>query len=274
MARYLVISSQVAHGHVGLSAIVPVLQALGHEVIALPTILLSNHPGHSRVAGTHIDPEVLSKMLDALEANGRLAGLDGVLTGYLPTVEHVRFAVDAVQRVWRGMANRDGSYFCDPVIGDDPMGLYVAVDVARAIRDLLVPLAHTVSPNRFELEWLSGKPVTDGASAIAAGLGLGHDKFVCATSIPDGAEHLLTIETHVGVDGRPDSRSCRVSRRQRVPHGTGDMLSALLLALLPLGNAVAAVDAAIAASGGHDELQLSASRQQWIAAAPFPELPA
>jgi pyridoxine kinase len=91
MGRYLVISSQVAHGHVGLSAIVPALQAMGHEVIALPTILLSNHPGHAKVAGFKVEPSVLGQMLDALEANGRLKRVDAVLTGYLPTVDHVRF---------------------------------------------------------------------------------------------------------------------------------------------------------------------------------------
>ena len=46
MARILAISSQVVRGHVGLSAIVPALQRLGHEVLPIPTIILSNHPGH------------------------------------------------------------------------------------------------------------------------------------------------------------------------------------------------------------------------------------
>jgi len=44
--RILCISSQVAYGPVGNTAAVPALQAMGHEVLALPTILLSNHPGH------------------------------------------------------------------------------------------------------------------------------------------------------------------------------------------------------------------------------------
>ena len=75
MARVLAISSQVARGHVGLAAIVPALQGLGHEVIALPTVLLSNHPGHGTVAGEQVAPALLRRMLDALDGE-RLARRD------------------------------------------------------------------------------------------------------------------------------------------------------------------------------------------------------
>ncbi len=98
MGRVLAISSQVARGHVGLSAIVPALQALGHEVIALPTILLSNHPGHPRFAGERIAPDLLMRMLDALEFNRWLGEIDAVLTGYLPSAAHVAVAVDEMRQ--------------------------------------------------------------------------------------------------------------------------------------------------------------------------------
>jgi pyridoxine kinase len=273
VARYLVISSQVAHGHVGLSAIVPALNALGHEVIALPTVLLSNHPGHVKVAGQRIEPDVLGQMVDALDANGRLDEIDAILTGYLPTVEHVRFAAETVRKLWAGMPNNTGSYFCDPVLGDDPKGLYIATAVAHAIKDLLLPLAHTVSPNRFELEWLSGRPVTHLAGAIDAARALGPDKFICPTSIPSGLDDLLTLETFVAADGTFSGKACRVKRRDCVPHGTGDLLSGLLLTPLSLGQAVGSVDAAIEASRGCDELQLIASAAQWLEAAPVAEEP-
>ena len=45
MAKVLAISSHVVRGHVGLDATVPALQYLGHEVWALPTVLLSSRPG-------------------------------------------------------------------------------------------------------------------------------------------------------------------------------------------------------------------------------------
>ena len=88
---------QVASGHVGLSAIGPALQALGHDVIALPTTILSNHPGHAKVAGSHVDPQLLHEILAALDGNGWLAGMTAVLTGYLPSREHVAFACAAMR---------------------------------------------------------------------------------------------------------------------------------------------------------------------------------
>ena len=45
MARLLALSSQVVRGTVGLSAIVPAWQRLGHEVIAVPTVILSRSSG-------------------------------------------------------------------------------------------------------------------------------------------------------------------------------------------------------------------------------------
>src|SRR5688572_14290127 len=81
MARILALSSHVAFGSVGLTAIVPALQALGHEVVALPTVVLSNHPGYRSHAGEETAPAMLDRMFDSLEANGWLSGIDAVLSG-------------------------------------------------------------------------------------------------------------------------------------------------------------------------------------------------
>ncbi len=52
-----------------------------------------------------------------------------------------------------------------PIIGDEPAGIYVDEAAASAVRDQLVPLADIVTPNAFELGWLSGRAISDGASA-------------------------------------------------------------------------------------------------------------
>ncbi len=263
MARHLVISSQVAHGHVGLSAIVPALQALGHEVIALPTVLLSNHPGHAKVAGQRVDPAVLGQMIDALEANGWLGEINVILSGYLPSIEHVAFVAATVERLLS--ANPDCRYICDPVLGDDPKGLYIEANAAAGIRDLLIPLADIAMPNRFELAWLADMAVTTPAEAVIAARALAA-RTVIATSIPAAAGALLTIEIDAW-----HTRSFAVARRDLVPNGTGDLLAGLIAAGWPLGRAVAAVDSAIAASAGHDELQLAASTGAWSTAPSIPE---
>lgn len=264
MAVVLAISSQVARGHVGLSAIVPALQTLGHEVVALPTVLLSSHPGHAHVAGTRIAPDTLQRMLEALGSSGWLAGIDAVLTGYLPSTEHVRVAAAAVQAVRGG--NPLATYVCDPVLGDDPKGLYIAQDAAKAIREQLLPLADCATPNRFELEWLTGIEVTGVPAALTAARALG-PPAVLATSIPAAsADRLANVRV-----SSTSRLAAFVEHRTHVPHGTGDMMSALILAHMlsgeteeaQLGLAAGAIEAAIVASEGRDELALVASRREW-----------
>ena len=133
------------------------------------------------VAGQRIDPALLRQILATLDAHGWLKGVDAVLSGYLPTPEHVAVVAEAVELV-RGH-NPAATYYCDPVLGDDPKGLYIAEDAARALAETLVPIADVTFPNRFELEWLSGVPVTEAASARAAAARLG-SAWTIATSIP------------------------------------------------------------------------------------------
>ena len=259
MTRILAISSQVAHGSVGLSVIVPALQGLGLEVMALPTVLLSNHPGHAHVAGARIAPGTLSAMVDALAANGWLASIDAVLSGYLPTPEHVAFVAATVRRLRSSQPNLP--YLCDPVIGDWPKGIYIDERAALAIRDQLVPLATMLTPNAFELGWLTGCQITDPASALAAIRLLPAALHVVATSVPVAAEVLANVvvtDNHTAV--------LEVARRSGVPHGTGDLLSALLLGRVlneatfttSTAAAVAAVERIIGASEGYGLLRLNA----------------
>lgn len=258
MARILALSSQVVSGHVGLSAIVPALQRLGHEVLPIPTILLSNHPGQQPAKGSRIEPAVQEEIIAALETNGRLTPLDAILTGYLPTAAHVAVAVAAVTRCRH--LNKKLVVLCDPVIGDDPKGVYIDQAAAVAIRVHLLNSADILTPNRFELSWLSGLPVTDAASAIVAARSLNRP-LIIATSVPTSGEQLATLAV------TPDKVAiASVSRRTFAPNGTGDLLAALFLAryLEPTATvddalcwSVAEVERVLVASSGRAELHLT-----------------
>lgn len=255
MARILALSSQVARGHVGLSAIVPVLQALGHDVIALPTVLLSNHPGHPRFAGDRIAPDLLRRMLDVLDANGWLRDVDAVITGYLPSGEHVATAEDAVRRVQT--YNAAAVYLCDPVLGDEPKGLYIAEDAATAIRRRLVPLADVLKMNRFELAWLSGRANATASEILIAARQLGAPVAVVTTANPLASANIVNI----AVAG-PEAWRCATARRAHAPNGTGDAFGALLLGYRlrgggwseALARATAGVASMLAGAAGQDEL--------------------
>ncbi|HEY7669624.1 MAG TPA: pyridoxal kinase [Hyphomicrobium sp.] len=270
MARVLALSSHVAYGSVGLAAIVPALQALGHEVVALPTIVLSNHPGHACFTGVEIAPATLDEILDSLDANGWLSSIDAVLTGYLPTEAHVSVARSAFARV--SEANGSAFLVCDPVLGDLPGGLYIDAGAAAATRDHLLPACSLATPNAFELSWLSGEPVETVEDAVVAARVLGV-KAVLATSIPAGDDRLATL-----LVGKKETRACIVPRRETAPHGTGDLLAALyvghaLNGETPdacLARAAAAVEACIGLSAGRNELSLAAAGAIFSQAAGLP----
>lgn len=250
MARILAMSSWVAAGHVGLSAAVPLLLRLGCETLQLPTTRLSNHKAWGAVSGGATDPEELSAMLDAFEANGWLAEIDTVSIGYLPTPDHVALAGRAVTLL--RTRNPVLRVVCDPVLGDDPKGLYLPETVAEAVRKQLIPLADVLTPNRFELSWLTGREVSDVNQAVTAARTLARPQVI-VTSPPLAAEETGLLE----VD--PDSaRLYRAPRRDQVPHGVGDALSALIAGGLTSGAALARLNAVIDASLGAPHLAVEA----------------
>lgn len=270
MAIILCISSQTVRGYVGGSAARIALERLGHQVWLLPSVILSNHPGHSLFAGEQVPTGRLGAMLDALDANGWLAEADAVLTGYLPSPEHVALALRAADKV--EAANPDARLICDPILGDDPGGLYIDESAAAALRDQLLPRAGLATPNRFELAWLAGRKVgsADDAKVAAANLATA---TVLATSIPDSEGRLCNLLVQDGQAWRTI-----VPDREAVPHGTGDLMTALYLghrlngAAEPdaLALATAGVEAALAASTDADELQLVRDPERWAAPEPWP----
>jgi len=255
MAKVLAISSHVVRGHVGLAATVPALQWLGHEVWALPTVLLASRPGLGRLARHDLPPPDLAAMLAALEADGCWGSLDAVLAGYFPSPQGVAAAADAVRRIKRG--NPAIPILVDPIVGDAGR-LYVADATAAAIRDLLLPLASIATPNLFELKWLVGAAAPADPAAAARRLG---PPMVVVTSAAEADDGIATLAvTDAGAVART------APRRAGVPNGAGDLLAGLLLGHLLHGRDLAAaldaalvdLDRVLAASVGRDVLQLSA----------------
>ena len=129
MAKVLAISSHVVRGHVGLNATVPALQWLGHEVWALPTVLLASRPGLGRMVRHELPAPELARMLAGLEADGCWPSLDAVLTGYFVSPDAVAAAAQAIGRI--KVANPRVVVLVDPILGDGGK-LYVAQATAEA----------------------------------------------------------------------------------------------------------------------------------------------
>ncbi len=250
MANIFSLTSHLVHGHVGAQASGPALQAMGHEVWHLPTVLFSNHPGHGGFGGGPVQIAFQNQLLDGLLARNFLADCAAVHTGYLGQVDSIDVALRAMD------AARDSLLLCDPVLGDEGK-LYVSEDLAATLRERLLPRADLVTPNRFELAWLSGQEINGLDDAVAAAQGLGPEIVVC-TSAAQSGERLYNLA--VTPEGIYQVGVPFFTNGAAVPKGTGDAFAAVLLGHY-LNHRDIAAALAWASAALHGLIQASISRQ-------------
>ncbi|KQB86867.1 pyridoxal kinase PdxY [Corynebacterium lowii] len=162
----LSIQSAVAYGHVGNSAAVFPLQRLGHEVWPVYTVNFSNHTGYGAWRGPVIPAAQVAEVIEGIGERGALGTVDAVLSGYQGGPDIAQVIVDAVAKVKE--ANPKALYACDPVMGNAKSGCHVDDAIPPLLRDLVVPAADIITPNQFELGYLTGLPAHDLESTLKA----------------------------------------------------------------------------------------------------------
>lgn len=221
----LAISSQVVAGHVGNSAAQFVLQTLGHDVWAVPTVLLSHHPGHGAPAGRSTSPQELENLLASLWDGGWMDQVQAVMTGYFTSPDQITAAAETITRLKR--MTDDLPVLADPIMGDDGT-VYVADGVPDAIHDQLLPLATMTTPNLFELSILTGTPwplpADTDIAALARSLG---PVETLVTSAPGTTG--ATISTRLVCGSTTDV--FETERISSPPNGVGDVTAAAYLGL-------------------------------------------
>ena len=269
--------SHVAAGAVGNSATSMVYAAFGCELWAVPTVLYSNHPANRTFAGEIVASASLYRWISAFVENGLIEQVDHVQSGYLGAADQAQ-AVLALLSAAR-KSGRTVSYTCDPVLGDQTAGLYVPPAVAIAIRETLLPAADIVTPNLFELGYLTGAPVDTVAQVWAAmqSLQTMGRRTVIATSVMTQEMAAAEVGTFLLDD---TNRWC--VRTPHIPspaHGAGDVLAAAFLARLSKGespdrglsHAVSSVHCILVATGNQLDLALHAAHDHLLSPAPvFP----
>jgi pyridoxine kinase len=270
MPTVLSVQSRVAYGHVGNAASVFPLQRLGIEAWALDTVAFSNHTGHGQWRGAVVPAAVIAELFEGIEALGVLPQIDAVLSGYLGDAMTGPVLLDIVERV--RAANPQALFCCDPVIGDVDTGSYVTTGVAEFFRDHALAMSDIVTPNRFELEYLTGQTVATlgEAAAAAAALRARRPKIVLVTSIEVEGERLAMLAA--GPDG---VWAAETPRLPVVLNGCGDVTAALFLGRLLRGEALPDALARTAASMygiiertialGRYELALVAAQEELVA---------
>jgi pyridoxine kinase len=231
MPLALILSSFVAASRIGGAAQQYVLAQHKIDPVLAPTVLLGRSPAKG-AEGQVTPPDVLRRMLADIEADALFGMLDLVITGHFSSAEQVEIAAGVLERVRDG-ASRRPVVVVDPILGDEPDGLYVKPEVAQAIAARLVPLADWITPNAWELAHLSGRPVATAADAQAAARSLGVPTLLTSAPAGPGRTGLMLVDD-------PQAILFTHPYSPTAPKGTGDLVAASFGAALVEGLAPAA----------------------------------
>lgn len=222
MKYILSIQSHVAFGHVGNAAAVFPLQRLGHEVIAVHTVQFSNHTGYGEWTGDVFSADHIARILDGLSRRIPLNRMDALLTGYLgdPAIGDI-----ILSRLPAGVP-----WICDPVMGDVGRGFFVREGIPAFFRDRALTRAAVLTPNQFELEYLSGVAIETLEDAREACLLL-HKKGV-ETILLTSLFHTKTPNGTIQMMASAKSGEAFLATTPRLPidpapNGAGDFTAAV-----------------------------------------------
>lgn len=244
----LSIQSHVVHGYVGNKAAVFPLQLLGHNVDVINTVQFTSMFIHE---GERLSRESLATLLKTLPQATTQTRLEPclspvqqryLLTGYIGSASLLYCILDfyTQQLPVRGTAGKltlvpevPFRWICDPVLGDNGK-LYVSPELVSVYRQSVLPVAHIITPNHYELEWLCEKSVKtlDDALGCCAQL---HDKgtpIVIVTSlkgVTENPNNLLLLGS-CNVEGSSITRfTIEFPCLDIYLGGTGDLFCAMLL---------------------------------------------
>ncbi|HOQ52661.1 MAG TPA: pyridoxal kinase PdxY [Micropruina sp.] len=272
MTVILSIQSSVAYGHVGNSAATFPLMRSGIEVWPVLTVHFSNHTGYGQWRGPLLHANDVAEVIQGIDERGVLNRVDAVLSGYQGAEEVGAVVLDAVALVKQ--RNPQAIYCCDPVMGDVGRGFFVRPGIPEFMRDKVVPQAQIVTPNHFELDYLTGREthtldaVIEAAHALRA---VGPETVLVTSVVTDATDGDCLTLLAVSGDG---AWQVTTPRLDRVFTGSGDLTAAMFLAhQLRTGSVAQALGHTadivysvlkLTADSGSSELQLVAAQDEIV----------
>ena len=224
-------------GRCSLAVILPVLSAMGHQVICLPTAVLSTHTGGF---GTPARMESDTFGRDALNHYAEIGvSFDCIYSGYMATPAQAALA-DQAFALWP-----DACKVVDPAMGDGGR-LYGSLDSGIvAAQTRLAWQADLVLPNVTEAHLILGRPLPDipcwsedAARQLACDMAA-----LCRAVVITG----LPMGKFLGCAGAgKDTFVQKKPFLSRSYPGTGDLFAAVLIGLLLRGNVLSAAAEAAA----------------------------
>ncbi|GAA1393440.1 pyridoxal kinase [Luteococcus peritonei] len=268
----LSVQSHVAYGHVGNSAAVFPLQRVGVEVWPVHTVTFSNHTGYGAWRGPVLPADQVREVVQGIDDRGFLGQADALLTGYQGDARMGEVILDTLALLRR--RNPRAIYCCDPVMGDTATGFYCLPGIPEFLRDQVVPQADVLTPNLFELDFLTGRSPASLAEVVEAAQQLRRrgpgTVMVTSVTTPDLPDDVLRM---VVVD-QAGAWQVETPLIEGYFTGTGDLTAAMFLAGLLRGESAAQAMAQTAsvvysvlratADLGRSELALVEAQQELV----------
>lgn len=242
----IAITSQVAGNPVGGAVTSAVLFNAGFRPVLVPTVVMGRHPGRGAPGGAVLTGGELKSALEAILAEGLVEQAAAIFTGYAARPDQVEaiaaFLAEAKRR------RPDLPVWVDPILGDGPGApddgrLYIKAQTAAAVRDHLVPAADVITPNLFELAWLSGRRIEDETVAVEAARALASTALVTSAPAGEGRVGVLAVT-------QDDAQAVDTVRIDGAPNGAGDLFAALALTRFLTGAALPQAAASAAGTVG------------------------
>ena len=149
MKRVLTIQDISCWGKCSITVALPIISAMGSEVVILPTALLSTHTAFKHYTCTDLT-DTIGPILDAWRNEG--ITFDAIYTGYLGSASQIRM----VEQIIDEFATDKTLVFVDPVMADFGK-LYPAFDMSYAEENKrLCKSADIVVPNITEACFMTG----------------------------------------------------------------------------------------------------------------------
>ena len=243
--RILLVNDMAGYGKVALSAMIPILSSLRHQVFNLPTALVSNTLDY----GVFDILETTGYMRNAIAAWDELGfAFDAVATGFLVSEEQTRLVADFC----RARKAAGSQIFVDPIMGDDG-ALYNGVGEATVgyMREMCAS-ADVIMPNITEATLLTGlfrEKSKPGAAPLTRPeadrlVGALHElgpRSVVVTSCPVDEALSGSASGHATLVGEA-GETLQALPYDEVPvrfPGTGDIFSAVLIGDVLAGTTLA-----------------------------------
>lgn len=230
-------------GRCALTVIIPLLSAMGEQVVPIPTALLSTHTGGFDQPYFRDLSDDMEKIVAHLDQLG--VKFDAIYSGFLGSARQIAIVEDIIDRF-----GGDCPVLVDPVMGDD--GKLYSTYTDELVRGMaqLCRRADIITPNLTEAHFLTGmdipEVIPDARAATELALAL-----CCRMKHELGVNKIVITGIHFGdrvgnavmVDG--EVRLTSMPRLERSFPGTGEVFTSTLLGEIVRGKSL--YDAAEAA---------------------------